>query len=494
MESGDGLLVRVRAGRGARGFNASDLRALVQLAAAHGNGWIELTRRGRLQLRGVSPQTLGGLQNALVELGLAARSAERERSAALITNPYAGLSAACAQLDVLAETLERALAEEPACAQLSDKFGVALDSGGALREIATDIHVDVNVEAPHVAAIHVASDEGWRLLGDYANAQVANVVVELCRVLAAAGNKLRMRTLTARDGVESVRTGITGYLMTVGQGAGAAAAASALRARRSAAVTTDFDIDGYVDVIEARRELHPVSSFDLSISPSRREPLRRTRLERAEADSLGASVGVRSGDALPPAFSELGFHVGARPWLELAVPFGAGTSELWNAVADLAENFGDGDVRVTPARRVLICGVRECDRDAALRVAAAGGLIIASDDPLLRTDACPGAPACSSALGETRALARELAPLLAAGESLHVSGCAKGCARSAACDVVLVRDPNGLALGLGQTAAEAAAGPILATDRVRAEFRRPSRLGLAPEPKTEQARPPTASF
>ena len=138
--------------------------------------------------------------------------------------------------------------------------------------------------------------------------------------------------------------------------------------------------------------------------------------------------------------SALGFHAAARPWLELGIAFGAATSELWNVVAELAERFGDGEVRLTPSRRVLVCGVRERDQAAALRIAASAGLIIDSADPLLRAVACPGAPACSSAHGETRELARELAPLLAAGETLHVSGCAKGCARSEPSDVVLVRD------------------------------------------------------
>ena len=49
------------------------------------------------------------------------------------------------------------------------------------------------------------------------------------------------------------------------------------------------------------------------------------------------------------------------------------------------------------------------------------------DDPLLTTDACPGAPFCPQATVETRSLARALAARL--GGDLHVSGCAKGCAR-----------------------------------------------------------------
>ena len=45
------------------------------------------------------------------------------------------------------------------------------------------------------------------------------------------------------------------------------------------------------------------------------------------------------------------------------------------------------------------------------------------------------APGCPQALAETRDIARELAPL---APSLHVSGCAKGCARRTPAAVTLV--------------------------------------------------------
>jgi precorrin-3B synthase len=54
---------------------------------------------------------------------------------------------------------------------------------------------------------------------------------------------------------------------------------------------------------------------------------------------------------------------------------------------------------------------------------------------MLRTDACVGDPACPQAQAETRALARRLAPLVSG--RLHVSGCAKGCARAAPAEVTV---------------------------------------------------------
>ncbi len=58
-------------------------------------------------------------------------------------------------------------------------------------------------------------------------------------------------------------------------------------------------------------------------------------------------------------------------------------------------------------------------------------------DPLLAADACPGAPVCAAATVETRDVARALAAQ-AAGGDLHVSGCAKGCARPRRAHLTLV--------------------------------------------------------
>ena len=70
-------------------------------------------------------------------------------------------------------------------------------------------------------------------------------------------------------------------------------------------------------------------------------------------------------------------------------------------------------------------------------IVPAASEIVDESDPLLRIEACPGAPACGSATVDTRGAARRLAAMGFAG-TIHVSGCAKGCARSAPADLVLV--------------------------------------------------------
>ncbi|QPF89417.1 precorrin-3B synthase [Bradyrhizobium commune] len=95
-------------------------------------------------------------------------------------------------------------------------------------------------------------------------------------------------------------------------------------------------------------------------------------------------------------------------------------------------------LRMTPWRMVLSEDKREMPSGA--------GLITEPYDPALRVIACSGAPRCREAHADTRALAAALAPRIALDTRLHVSGCAKGCARSGASAVTLVATSVGFDL------------------------------------------------
>jgi precorrin-3B synthase len=125
----------------------------------------------------------------------------------------------------------------------------------------------------------------------------------------------------------------------------------------------------------------------------------------------------------------------------IALPFGRIEARDLRALAGLAAEAGAAELRLTPWRALLI----PCPAPAAPKLAEGArklGLILDARDPLLGVAACPGAPACSSALGDTRDAARRLAPLMAPGVFLHVSGCEKGCAHPgpAAHTVVAAQD------------------------------------------------------
>lgn len=97
------------------------------------------------------------------------------------------------------------------------------------------------------------------------------------------------------------------------------------------------------------------------------------------------------------------------------------------ALAELVKTSACPALRITPWRLFLT-------EDAA--PVPTDGFVTQPDDPLLNISACPGAPLCTSASVETRAFARKLAGKTPA--SLHISGCAKGCAHPRRADLTLV--------------------------------------------------------
>jgi precorrin-3B synthase len=101
----------------------------------------------------------------------------------------------------------------------------------------------------------------------------------------------------------------------------------------------------------------------------------------------------------------------------VALEFGQLPVATLAALAELAP------LRMTPWRSLLLEGVQS--------LPAQPELITRADDARLRISACTGVPGCGQAAGVTRSLARRLADALPTGQTLHVSGCTKGCAHPA---------------------------------------------------------------
>jgi precorrin-3B synthase len=118
-----------------------------------------------------------------------------------------------------------------------------------------------------------------------------------------------------------------------------------------------------------------------------------------------------------------------------------------------ADRHGDGTLRLTPWRSVLVPGVRADRAHALVAELARIGLVTEPADPALSVVACVGSVGCAAGLADTLADARGLIDELRAGASgasgaktandgrtpsVHVSGCAKRCASRATHDVTLV--------------------------------------------------------
>jgi precorrin-3B synthase len=168
----------------------------------------------------------------------------------------------------------------------------------------------------------------------------------------------------------------------------------------------------------------------------------RDFVNSADVQVLRASIADVLSEAPPPsprpAAEPVGVHRLSTRRVALGVALGFGYTEAatLKRLVQVAAACGAHSMQTSPGRTLLFIGL---DADSASELAAAAsaaGFIVRPDDPRRFVVACAGAPACNSAKLSTR----ELAPVIAEAAGLfldgsvtiHVSGCAKGCAHPGA--------------------------------------------------------------
>ncbi|MEV0602162.1 precorrin-3B synthase [Streptomyces sp. NPDC050315] len=112
--------------------------------------------------------------------------------------------------------------------------------------------------------------------------------------------------------------------------------------------------------------------------------------------------------------------------LSVLAPLGSLTATQWRLLAEVARTDGDGEVRLTPWRGVVVPGVDRAAADDRLRDLAAAGLITDPASPWYGVGACIGRPGCAKSLADVRA---DAGTALGTGGGLPVywSGCARRC-------------------------------------------------------------------
>jgi precorrin-3B synthase len=172
MESGDGLVVRVRPPLGR--LTPDQVRGLAAAARAHGNGLIDLSARGNVQMRGITDASHPALIADLRVFNLLDADPVEESRRNIVITPLAD-----AETMMLASALAEALVQMP---PLPGKFGFVVDCGPV--PVLADISGDIRLERAADGQLLIRCD-GAALgapVGD-----VAAAAVDLARWFVAAG-------------------------------------------------------------------------------------------------------------------------------------------------------------------------------------------------------------------------------------------------------------------------------------------------------------------
>jgi ferredoxin-nitrite reductase len=151
-----------------------------------------------------------------------------------------------------------------------------------------------------------------------------------------------------------------------------------------------------------------------------------------------------------PAFDRMA-HIGIHPqkqaglnWIGVALPLGKVTCEQMRGLAKIAQDLGDGEIRLTVWQNLLLSGVR--DHNVALATAAIEALGLAIEASHLRAGliACTGNAGCKFAASDTK---RHAAAIGAWCETrvdidtplnIHLTGCHHSCAQHYISDIGLI--------------------------------------------------------
>jgi len=367
----------------------SQFAGVADLAERYAGGYSHVTTRANLQMREVEPKNAVAMVEAIQDLGLCSRGSGADNIRNVTGTPTAGIDP-----QELMDT--RPYAREWHFHILNDrslygiprKFNVAFDGAGT------------------IPVLEDTNDIGFQ----------AVVVKEGFGVEPGVWFRLTLGGITGhRDfGRE------TGVVVRPGEATKVA----------DAVVRVFIDHGDRTNRAKARLK-YVLDRFGIEKSLALVEEKLGRKLDRVRADAL----------APRPSYDRTA-HIGVHPqkqpglhWIGVLLPVGKLTVEQMRGLADIAGDFGDGDIRLTVWQNLLISGVAEDQIEAAQAAVEALGLSTKASSIRAGLVACTGNTGCKFAASDTKRHAEAIARWcetrleLDGPVNIHLTGCHHSCAQ-----------------------------------------------------------------
>jgi sulfite reductase (NADPH) hemoprotein beta-component len=410
---------------------SAQLRALAGVATRYSRGFCHITTRQNIQYHFVPLKDVEAAMREMAAEGLTTREACGNSVRNITGCPYAGISPSeVFDVTPYAEATTRYFLRHPLSGVLPRKFKIAFE-GCAEDHAYTPIN-DIGVRARIVdgrrgfrvtvaGSTSIMPVSGYLLYDFLPIEELFNVAEAIVRVFHRFG-----------DYEHRQRNRLKFVVKAIGW--------DAFRARFEEALE------------EFRREGGATLPFDPDAVRSQTEP----DWTPAEAPTLQAVAAAASTPVMGPGIVPGSVRLQPLPdtyvrWLRsnvvqqkqedychvtVRLPLGDFTSGQMRVLADLAEAYGDGTVRLTIEQNVLYRWVKKASIEPLYQRLAAAGL--GAPDALTLSDvvSCPGAESCRLAVTQSRGLGRALTEHLSARPDLvdlvpsgdiKISGCPNGC-------------------------------------------------------------------
>jgi precorrin-3B synthase len=208
MATGDGMLARLTPAGSTIALDA--WAGLCVAARSHGNGIVEITWRGSIQIRGLSAASAPLFAAEVASLGIDASD-----GIPVVTDPLSGLGRHDRfDAHALAAQLRKALAAAPFATRLSAKVSVAVDGGGILHLDA--LAADIRLRTIGGAHAHVAlggNAAAATPLGAVPLERAVECVIHLFDILAVKSPGSRMREAIEGEGLNAFRSAVADLIV-----------------------------------------------------------------------------------------------------------------------------------------------------------------------------------------------------------------------------------------------------------------------------------------
>ncbi len=375
----DGGICRIKLAGGS--ITSGQAQAVALAAQRYAQGVIEVTNRANLQIRGIGAEQ-DGLIDSLLAAGLGPNNPDSDDVRNLMLSPTAGLDPQML-LDVrpLAAQILAALENNPRFHDLSPKFALSLDGGEGL----------VMLQHPHDLWLSAMNIDGEVLLG--------------FGLAGCPADDSPLAAVPVAKGLELVLAVLELFLDI--------ARPEQVRMRHLLAEQSPEQM---------LQQLQMRLGFPL------RADQKVTRWQRP-AIVAHQHIGIY------PQHEPDNVAVGG------VVPLGRLNPTMLTAIAQLAVDFGDGSLRLTPWQSLLLPNVPAGQAQQVLSGLQTAGLLCSAELPLAQIIACTGSPDCAKGQADTKADARLLAGHLqrsGISRAVHLSACKRSCAAAHLAAVTLL--------------------------------------------------------
>ena len=392
----DSFMLRLRVPGGI--VTAQQMRGLASMAEEWGSGRADITTRANLQIREFQPKNIVRVLEKVDALGLTSRGAGADNIRNITASPITGIDPTeLYDVAPLAEALHYYILNSRDMYGLPRKFNVAFDNGGAISVVA-DTN-DIGFIATRVGEGHdVPAGVYFRVLlcgitGHRQFAEDCGLLLRPDQTIAAAAAMIRVFN---ENGDRTDR-----------------------KKARLKYLVDRWGVEKFIAETE-KRLAFPLIRF----AAKNCEP--RHAIDRA---------------------GHIGVHAQRQPGLNyigIAVPVGRLPVKQMRALADAADRFGSGELRLTVWQNLLIPNIPSESVDEALAAIRAVDLDCMAGTVMRGTVACTGNRGCRYSATDTKSHAVELANRLDTHfkieqpVNLHVTGCPHSCAQHYIGDIGLL--------------------------------------------------------